>query len=316
MKLSIIIPAFNVEKYIEKCLVSTQKQVVDKDDYEVVVIVDGSKDKSLEIAQMVALKYNNIKVFYQENEGLSGARNKGLKIAKGDYVWFIDSDDWIESNCLSWIFDKLDGNLDILQLQRRLTYDDPSKNIELPFISIPGIEEGKVILANYTLPAPAQFRIYRKDFLIANNLWFYKGILHEDSEFMPRAVYLSHSITSLDKVVYNYYQRSSGNIMSSFKIKNVRDLITVNNSLYDFSKNICGKEKLAINRLIGLNTNTIIGGYKMLSVSDKKEAQQLLKENRHLLIRMIRCNKTRYQIEGVLLFVNMSFAIWLYSKLK
>src|SRR3712207_8085200 len=108
MKLSIIIPAYNVEQYIEKCLISTQVQEVEKGAYEVLVIVDGAKDRSLEIAQNVARRYTNIRVIYQENEGLSGARNNGLKAAIGEYVWFVDSDDWIEENCLTGIFQKLD----------------------------------------------------------------------------------------------------------------------------------------------------------------------------------------------------------------
>lgn len=178
MKLSIIIPAYNVEQYIEKCLISTQVQEVEKGAYEVLVIVDGAKDRSLEIAQNVARRYTNIRVIYQENEGLSGARNNGLKAAIGEYVWFVDSDDWIEENCLTGIFQKLDGKLDILQLQRRLTYDDEPKKKELSIISINDVITGVEVLTKYRLPAPAQFRIYRRSFLLDNDLWFYKGILH------------------------------------------------------------------------------------------------------------------------------------------
>ncbi|MBR8724377.1 glycosyltransferase family 2 protein [Bacteroides pyogenes] len=316
MKLSIIIPAYNVEQYIEKCLISTQVQEVEKGAYEVLVIVDGAKDRSLEIAQNVARRYTNIRVIYQENEGLSGARNNGLKAAIGEYVWFVDSDDWIEENCLTGIFQKLDGKLDILQLQRRLTYDDEPKKKELSIISINDVITGVEVLTKYRLPAPAQFRIYRRSFLLDNDLWFYKGILHEDSEFMPRAVYLAQLMTSYDKVAYNYYQRSSGNIMSSFKIRNVRDLLTVNNSLYRFSEPFKRKVKKEFNRLIGLNQNSIVSGFKLLSNGDKNEAIRLLNSNRHLYYRMLLSGKVTYVFEGVFFLISVRLALYVYSKLK
>ncbi|MGP1538551.1 glycosyltransferase family 2 protein [Bacteroides pyogenes] len=316
MKLSIIIPAYNVEQYIEKCLISTQVQEVEKGAYEVLVIVDGAKDRSLEIAQNVARRYTNIRVIYQENEGLSGARNNGLKAAIGEYVWFVDSDDWIEENCLTGIFQKLDGKLDILQLQRRLTYDDEPKKKELSIISINDVITGVEVLTKYRLPAPAQFRIYRRSFLLDNDLWFYKGILHEDSEFMPRTVYLAQLMTSYDKVAYNYYQRSSGNIMSSFKIRNVRDLLTVNNSLYRFSEPFKRKVKKEFNRLIGLNQNSIVSGFKLLSNGDKNEAIRLLNSNRHLYYRMLLSGKVTYVFEGVFFLISVRLALYVYSKLK
>lgn len=105
MKLSIIIPIYNVEKYIERCAESVLNQNVPPSQYEVIFVNDGTKDNSVEILKK-AINFNihsNFQIRDKENGGLSSARNFGLEHATGDYVWFVDSDDWIESNCLAKI---------------------------------------------------------------------------------------------------------------------------------------------------------------------------------------------------------------------
>lgn len=90
--------------------------------YEIIVVDDGSPDNSGAIADKIASRYLNVRVIHQTNRGLSGARNEGLQHAKGEYIWFIDSDDWIESNCLYRIVSQLDG-IDVLLLQYRKVYE-------------------------------------------------------------------------------------------------------------------------------------------------------------------------------------------------
>jgi glycosyltransferase involved in cell wall biosynthesis len=100
VKLSIIIAAYNVEKFIEKCIYSCVHQNFDKSLYEIVVVNDGSKDNTTKILNKLETKIENLHTIYQENSGLGASRNIGLKNALGDYVWFIDGDDYIENNCL------------------------------------------------------------------------------------------------------------------------------------------------------------------------------------------------------------------------
>ena len=101
MKLSIIIPVYNVEQYLKTCLDSVLHQNIAISEYEVIVVNDSSPDGSLAIAEEYARKNSNIKIVTRPNGGLSAARNTGLEHALGEYVWFVDSDDWIEENCLS-----------------------------------------------------------------------------------------------------------------------------------------------------------------------------------------------------------------------
>ena len=101
MKISLIIPVYNVEQYIGRCLQSCLCQPhVAADDYELVIVNDGTKDNSMHVVEKMTRDYPNVTIINQHNQGLSMARNAGLKAAQGEYVWFIDSDDWIEDNCL------------------------------------------------------------------------------------------------------------------------------------------------------------------------------------------------------------------------
>ena len=98
MKLSIIVPVYNVADYLPKCLDSLLVQDLSQNEYEIIVVNDGSTDNSGKIAEEYSKTYSNIILINQENQGLSGARNTGIQNAKGEYVQFVDSDDYLEPN--------------------------------------------------------------------------------------------------------------------------------------------------------------------------------------------------------------------------
>ena len=100
-RLSIIVPIFNVELYLAKCLDSLVIQDIQKHEYEIIIINDGSTDSSKDIIKSYLKKYSNIRYIVQENQGLGGARNTGILNACGKYLMFVDSDDYIEKNCLN-----------------------------------------------------------------------------------------------------------------------------------------------------------------------------------------------------------------------
>lgn len=318
MKLSIIIPIYGVELYIKKCLISCFKQdLVLGKDYEIICVNDGTKDRSAEIAKQEISKYKNgITFIDQENRGLSAARNKGLLNANGEYVWFVDSDDWIEVNCLKRIISKLFDNLDILQLQYRCVYDDETLSFDEPFTVIEGIKSGKEVTKMGGLPAPAQFSIFRKDFLIQNNLHFVDGIYHEDSEFKPRAVYLAKKIASDNEVTYFYYQRTFGSIMSSFSVKRAKDILFVNESLYKFTQRIDKKCIPILYRKIGLNMNTLLSGYRKLKSEDKIIVKKMIKNNKLSFDCMMQSRNAKYMIEGFIFKLDLSLGLFLHKMLK
>ncbi len=108
LKLSIIIPIYNVEKFLPACLDSLYQQDLAESDYEIVCVIDGATDGSREVVEEYAKKHTNILLVEQENRGVSAARNNGLRRASGEYVWFVDGDDMIAPNCIGRICAELD----------------------------------------------------------------------------------------------------------------------------------------------------------------------------------------------------------------
>jgi glycosyltransferase involved in cell wall biosynthesis len=130
MKLSIVIPVYNSSNYLDDCLGSLLDQDLNKDKYEIICVNDGSTDNSLDILKLYAEKHQNIKVINQENKGHSTARNVGLKAAKGKYVWFVDSDDFIDGNSLSTIISYMEKNdIDFLTIGLRNVLNETHYNI-------------------------------------------------------------------------------------------------------------------------------------------------------------------------------------------
>ncbi len=297
MKLSLIIPVYNVEKYVAKCIESCINQSLSSSDYEIIIINDGSTDNSLEIVNTIAEKHDNITVFSQKNSGLSLARNKGLVLAQGEYVWFIDSDDWIEANCLESIIKRLNG-IDVLALEFNETYDDISKNNKVFPITISGNSGIDLLKDSFTIPA--QFYIYRKSFLNENNLFFVPGIFHEDFEFTPRMLYSAKNIAVYEKQVYFYYQRA-GSITTSVNPKKAYDLIKIALNLISFEKeNVKTKDKHIFHNMIWLALNNAL--YNTLQMNDKtkKEFGIELYNNKWIFKYLNLSTIFKYRIERVL----------------
>lgn len=318
MILSIIIPVYNVEKYIEKCLLSCMNQDISLNKYEIIVVNDGSLDNSRNLIQGIKDRYDNISIIDQENKGLSEARNTGFKKAKGKYVWFVDSDDWIEMNCLGRICGYLKDDLDILQLPYRLVYENTGVTKEILVYRIEEIKSGPEVVLHGDFPAPVQFSIFRSQFLQDNNLSFVPGIVQEDLEFKPRATYLANKITSDTVVCYNYLQRTSGSITSSFKLKNGLDIIFVLNSLLRFTEvqNIPFVYRRSFYRLMGLNMNTLLSGLFKLDDVERRILVDELYKNKSLFRYILFSSKLKYQIEGLFFTINFKFGLNMYKLFK
>lgn len=240
IKISIVIPIYNVEKYIGKCLESCLDQDLKANEYEIIVVNDKTPDNSMNIISQFQALYPNIKLINRiKNGGLSAARNTGLSEVKGEYVWFVDSDDWIASNCLKHLYHyAANNNLDVLCFGLNLAYPDGSLK---PYSITNKCDcicyNGKDFISEVNVPPAAWAAIYRTDFLRQHKLIFKDGILHEDQEFTPRAHFLARRITYIDYSVYFYNQRDGSIMKSSRNLKRCRDLLTVADSLYTFAEN-------------------------------------------------------------------------------
>ena len=244
-KISIIVPVYNVERYITRCLESCVSQDLPNNEYEIIVVNDGTPDNSMQIVNEFAQKYSNIVVIEQDNQGLSGARNTGLKNAKGDYVWFVDSDDWIECNCLKTVTLQLDElHLDALHISAiNVTVDKQS--LRYDYSGFEGqIFTGQDILRRQKHQFPAQFTIYRRDLLKAHELTFYPRIYHEDMEFTPRAYYFARRVSYYTTPIYYYELGNSTSIMHIPSVKHAFDMLIVIQQLIAFIGNTSAKSLL------------------------------------------------------------------------
>ncbi len=240
MKLSIVVPVYNVEQYVRKCILSIINQDDDLfKDIELIIVNDGSKDKSVEQIQDLVDKYDNITLINQENLSLSVARNNGMELAKGDYVWFIDSDDWITCDALKYIMPYLDNISDIVTINYTVVKEDGEYPVETPFSEAKTMSGKDSFRQHCEFATMAQRGIYRKDFMLKESLTFMPGVYNQDDELCLRASYLAKKVTSLPQPVY-YFLRTTGDkhksIMNNVKPKLGYDYLTVSKSLVDFSE--------------------------------------------------------------------------------
>ena len=316
MKLSLIIPVYNVEQYIGRCLQSCLCQPhVAADDYELVIVNDGTKDSSMHVVEEMTRDYTNVTIINQHNQGLSMARNAGLKAAKGEYVWFIDSDDWIEEGCLHEIIRRLtQTNVDILQLQYRNVYTDGTPSDE-HYSTIEGVMKSKDWFIQNDYYAAVPFMVYRKALLVTHQLQFHPGIYHEDSEFKPKVVYLADTCASYDKVAYNYFKGNDSSITAVLKLKNGIDLFTVMNSLYTFAdeQKMTGVYRRSIYTQIGNAMKTVLRTLGSVSEGEAATLTKMLRDNRHLLHCMCKANNMRIQLGGMLMSMNLTLGLKIYK---
>ncbi len=316
MKLSIIIPVYNVEQYIERCLQSClQQPYVTADDYELVIVNDGTKDNSMVIVERMVRDHTNVTIINQHNQGLSMARNAGLRAAKGDYVWFVDSDDWVAENCLDGIIKRLgETETDTLQLQYRNVYSDDTPCDE-HYATIEGVVSGKELLVTNSYFTAVQFRIYRREFLLAHQITFYPGIYHEDNEFKPRVVYFAERCASYDKVAYNYFKGNSNSITAQLKLKNGTDLFIVMNSLYRFveENHITGQCRRAFYTQMGFAMRIVLRTLNMVNEEEGDQLKRMMRENRHLLKCLCRANNMKVRLGGMLMYLCLPLGLKVYK---
>ena len=235
MKFSVIIPVYNVEQYLCDCLDSIVAQSYH--DYEVICVNDGSTDGSLAILEDFQNKYNQVKVITQHNKGLSGARNAGIQAAKGDYLFFLDSDDWIETDTLKILAEKQNGE-NLLCFNGRRYFEDGTT--EEPDN---GIEENQLTgweyYNKYALVSRkfhfvcTVLRLYRREYLLKNDLFFEEGIYQVDNLFTPLACYYAQTVKVIPDCPYVYRIRE-GSITHTVNVQRLFDMILVANKLSSF----------------------------------------------------------------------------------
>lgn len=237
MILSIIIPVYNVEEYVGQCLKSVLDDSSDSmERIEVIVLDDGSIDGSLSIVRSFQDRFSNIIVIDQENQGLSQARMNGLARAHGDYVWFVDSDDWLKPGALDSILQIIDKNrgIDVCMLPTYRT----NKSADDYTLVAPLLARGIDVLFNYNFPVYSVYRyIIRRSLFENKSLFFPKGLLHEDEYFGRVLLASAESVYVGTESVYSHRMRSNS-IMGTISIRSSYDYISNYAVLKEFANTL------------------------------------------------------------------------------
>ncbi|MDU7455582.1 glycosyltransferase [Clostridium saudiense] len=284
VKLSIIVPVYKVESYIEKCINSILKQTINN--FEIILVDDGSPDKSGEICDRYAKMDSRIRVIHKENGGLSSARNEGLKYCIGEYVTFVDSDDYLcYDKAYEEMYDlsKKEGS-DIVSGNCIWYYSDNNncpmdRNMEV-FKRSPMIGEEFFLasLKSDRTYAPVWLNIYRRSLLTENNIIFKEGIHHEDEEFTPRIILKANLISIYNKEFYVYVQRENSITNTKLNKKNGLDMINICYDLNSIISEIKNRKlKIYFKEYLAFMSIKSIYKYKIIGV--KKEIKKMIFKN-------------------------------------
>ncbi|MCI8637060.1 MAG: glycosyltransferase [Clostridia bacterium] len=210
-KVSIIVPVYNTENYVEKCLQSLAKQTMQ--DFEIIVVNDGSTDNSETTIKKFIEEHQTLNITYlrKENGGLASARNYGMKYAKGKYLSFIDSDDYIEENLYKDLEKYMEEEIDIIKFKMQ-TVDENGKIIEKlggpVFEKTTGEEAYKKLCTFDLFIDPACIYLYKREFFMENNFQ-YELRYHEDFGLTSLIIIQAKSFVSTDKYGYYYLQTTN-----------------------------------------------------------------------------------------------------------
>jgi len=233
-KFSIVVPVYNVSSYLPRCVNSLINQTYPN--IEIILVNDGSTDESPVICNQFVEKDSRVKVIHKNNGGLSDARNWGIKNASGEYIIFVDSDDYIELNSCEKFLNYANDNVDIILGNAKEIKNHKETSICFKKIEsnnyLSGKEMIKYQLENKSMHMEVWFNVYRREFLLKNNLYFKYGILHEDAEWTPRVFLTAKKVVVTDIIFYNYVISYPSITRNKVLTKNAIDLI---NTSYELS---------------------------------------------------------------------------------
>lgn len=288
---SIIIPVYNVENYLTCCLESVIYQTFNN--YEIIIVNDGSTDNSLSIIKNYSNKYRNIRVINQKNQGQSVARNRALEIANGEYIYFLDSDDYIEKNTLEMLYaESKQNNLDLLMFDGDDVYESFASD-KMKFGSnyiksgnYPNVVDGKKmfidLMENKDYTCSPCLLFVKRELLEKKSLRFYEGIIQEDELFTFELILSSTRVKHINKVFFhrrirqnstmtgkNFHKSFQGYNIVFYEMLNFRDKISTENSQ---------KLNKAMNKKIGYIYGSALNRYCYVDAVTKKKLKIMIHE--------------------------------------
>ncbi|MBE5820663.1 MAG: glycosyltransferase [Clostridiales bacterium] len=313
-KISVIVPVYNTEKYLKKCLDSILNQIYQ--DLEIIVVNDGSTDNSEKIINEYVANYSKkIKYIKKENEGLSSARNSGIEIATGDYIAFVDSDDYIDENLFQKLLPYIEKNIDLIKF--KLTKVDEKYNeiekVKGPiFDEISGQEGFNKLYSSDLLLEPSCLYLYNMKFFRNNKFKFSTGMYHEDFGLTPIILVTAKNVVSIDYYGYYYVQAINSITRNTDYKKTVK---RANDLLLHYDKMVKQIEKInltqkTINSIKQYYSNAVLEAAKDLR--KKEQDKYILEIKNRNLIKNLKVKSIKLLVKKLILFFNIK----IYLKLK
>ena len=278
MRLSIVVNMYNTAKYMPRCIETLLEQDIPLEEYEIILVDDCSPDNSLEMAKEYATRYKNIRVCtHEKNKGLAAARNTGIDAATGQYLCFVDPDDYIEKNSLAALLKQMDDErLDMLRFNYQKVDEDynnvPDSEIEARFDYTPGVMTGTEFLAHRLgVGCYVWAYIYRLDFIKNTGIRFFEGCFFDDTPWLPRILQKAQRV-NVNSVRHQSYLQRTGSMVHSHNNQAVMRKVDTQMQLIDIlleQKKKAPKETyewydmMFAQAASGLLTSVALVGYRM-----------------------------------------------------
>lgn len=282
MKYSFIVSCYNEEKYIERCLKSIINQPCNN--FEVIVINDGSTDNSAHVIENTLKNFKNNKIIEQKNSGLSASRNLGIKNAIGEYIIFVDGDDYLDQNYINEIDSSIDPGLEILKYNFRYVFDkkvDEQKTVYKNTI-YSGEEALHILINDKIVFEPAVIYIFKRSFLEKIEFKFEVDRYHEDFGVIPITILLARSIKLTNLCLYNYVQTDNSITRTSDSFKIAK---RANDIMWFYEQNIQKLNSVTCSEVvkkefISYMSNSVIMVYNKLDGNEKREYRNRMVQNK------------------------------------
>ena len=274
-KVSVIIPVYNTEAYVSEALMSIVNQTLKE--IEIIVINDGSTDGSLEIINRIAQKDNRIQIYSQENQGQSVARNKGISKAKGEYIYFMDSDDLLDLDALDCCYNKCEAenldfvffDADIICEDKELSFSFDYHRPEIEEKVYNGIELLNELIDKHLYRVAPWMSFIRLSYLKRINLNFFPGIIHEDELFSAILYIEAERVGRIGKDFFKRRIRGNSTMTKSFSWKNIEGYFTVIEQLKKYIEKKPKHIKVIVYKYLEIMLNVIIRSAYVLSAKER-----------------------------------------------
>ena len=280
---SVVIPVYNVERFLEECVGSVLKQSFQN--YEIILVDDGSNDNSSTLCDELQKRDNRISVIHRKNGGLSAARNTGLRAAKGEFVYFLDSDDWIKKETLKELVDTAKSdNADVVFFDAFVFFTDcePDPNVykyerEKKYETKTGQAQLIDLLETDEYRTAVPLMLFRRKYLIDNDIWFREGVLHEDELFTFLIYYANGTVAHCHEEYYARRMRAASIMTASSMLARYDSMYKIYFELSDMYG--YGKiEGEAADLYLARIARSVIAKYKQLDEDSKRECEKSYKK--------------------------------------